>query len=31
MLCLLTNCGLMKFPVHPESIKALADALPIDT
>ena len=31
MSCRLTKAGLMKFPVHPESIKALADALPICT
>ena len=31
MLCRLTKAGLMKFPVHPESIKALADALLICT
>lgn len=27
----LTKAGLIKFPVHPESIKALAGALPICT
>jgi hypothetical protein len=31
MPCRLAKAGLMKFPVHPESIKALAGALPICT
>lgn len=31
MSCRLTKAGLMKFPVHPKSIKALADALLICT
>jgi hypothetical protein len=31
MSCRLIKAGLMKFPIHPESIKALVDALPICT